>query len=227
MKPISFSKWIREDFGKVLFAPDRKDVPKPAEPNTKDEQQAWEAFKKHYIGGKDGDLVRALPDILAAKRKGLYREFLEVPSTYKYAYRLMSDMTSELMSTAAGVVPDLSVSKGQKRGGVYKPKPSSPVSSWTVEPAVVSRLLQDFGSLYRRNQNSYHILLVAQIAQNRDGFIINPDKYDDVPAMAGQFSYQREIISVKPIKLERVIYCDKDEFNKNDKQIIDWLLGQI
>lgn len=227
MKPPSFSKWIRENFGKVLFAPDRKDIAPPAEPNTRDEQEAWEAFKKHYIGGKDGDLVRALPDILAAKRKGLYREFLEVPSTYKYAYRLMSDMTVPLMQSALNIRVNPSDRKGIVSGGKYVPRANTPVSSWTVEASVVPRLLQDFGSLYRKNAASYHVMLVAQIASNKDGFIINPDKYDDVPDMAGQFSYQREIISVKDIKLQRVIYCDKDEFNKNDKQIVDWLLRQI
>ena len=225
MKPASFSKWVREDFGKVLFAPDRRDVPAPAEPNTSDEQAAWEAFKQHYIGGKDGNLIRALPDILAAKRQGQHREFLEVPSKYKYAYRLMSDMTVESMSAALGVRVNPTQRQGQVRGGTYTTK--RVVSSWTVEPGVMPRLLQDFGALYRKNAASYHIVLIAPIASNKDGFIVNPDKYDDVPAMAGQFSYQKEIISVKPIKLERVIFCDKNEFNKNDKQIIDWLLGEI
>lgn len=225
MKPASFSKWLGEDFGKVLFAPDRKDIPKPAEPNTSEEQAAWEAFKKHYIGGKDGDLIRALPDILAAKRQGKYREFLEVPSNYKYAFRLMSDMTVESCSAMLGVKINPAQRQGQVRGGTYTT--NRVVSSWTVEPGVMPRLLQDFGALYRKNKESYHVVLIAPLSSNRDGFIVNPDKYDDVPAMAGQFSYQKEIISVKPIKLERVIFCDKNEFNKNDKQIIDWLLGEI
>ena len=225
MKPASFSKWLGEDFGKVLFAPDRKDIPKPAEPNTSEEQAAWEAFKKHYIGGKDGDLIRALPDILAAKRQGKYREFLEVPSNYKYAFRLMSDMTVESCSAALGVKINPAQRQGQVRGGTYTTNRT--VSSWTVEPGVMPRLLQDFGALYRKNKESYHVVLIAPISSNKDGFIVNPDKYDDVPAMAEQFSYQKEIISVKPIKLERVIFCDKNEFNKNDKQIIDWLLGEI
>ena len=92
-----------EDFGKVLFAPDRTDTPKPTEKNTSREQETWEAFKKHYIGGRDADLKKALPALLDAKRKGLYKEFLDVPSNYKYAYRLMADMTVDIAKKALGV----------------------------------------------------------------------------------------------------------------------------
>lgn len=219
-----FLKFVKEDYGKVIFAPDRLDSPKPAEANTSDENAAWEAFQKHYIGGKDTELVRNLPKILAAKRRGEHREFLQVPSEYKYAYRLMADLPLTVLNGTFKIpINKRSGPRGVARGGVYT-NDRNIVSSWTVDLAVLPKLIDDFGSLYRRNPDSYHVLVVAEIDKNRDAFIINPDKYHDVPKMAGQFSYQREIISVKPVKLLKTVFCDKDEFRGDDRTIVQWLM---
>jgi hypothetical protein len=222
----SFHRWLSEDFGKVLFAPNRKDVAQPPEKNTPEEDAAWEAFQKHYIGGKDADLVRNLPKILAAMKRGEHKEFLEVPKKYKFAYRLMADLPISVMRNTFGITIDAKSGKrGVVRGGTYTNERNI-VSSWTVDTAVMPALLKDFGSLYRRNKDSFHVLMVCDISRQRDSFIINPDKYHDVPQMAGQFSYQKEIISHKPIKVLKTVFCDKDEFGGSDSQILDWLISQ-
>ena len=222
-----FSQWLQEDFGKVMFAPSRGDVPQPPEPNTRAEEEAWQSFQKHYIGGKDADLVRNLPKILAAKKRGEHKEFLEVPSKYRYAYRLMADLPISVLKGTFGIAIDSKSGKrGITRGGTYT-NSRNVVSSWTVDTAVLPKLLEDFGSLYRKNKDSYHVLMVAEVGRNRDAFIINPDKYESIPQMAGQFSYQRDIISVKPVKVLKTIFCDKDEFRGSDSTIIQWLMQQV
>lgn len=225
MKP--FTQWLDEDYGKVLFAPDRTDVPSPPEPNTPPEDGAWEAFRSHYLGGRDGNLLANLPALLAAKQQKKYRDFLDVPSRYKFAYRLMADIPMEYMKSNFKFAPKTIAEhkRGILSGGVYDAALRR-ISSWTVDVSVLPKLVKDFGSLYRKHAHSYHILLIAKIANNPDAFLINPDMYRIAPDMAAQFSYQKEIISYAPVRVSKTVYCDKDEFNGNDTTIIEWLIKQ-
>jgi len=123
---------------------------------------------------------------------------------------------------------DTSMSRGTIRGGTYTAhRNASDVSSWTVDASVITRLVDDFGQLYRKNPKSYHVLLVATTKKNPDGFLINPDEYEYAPTFAGQFSYQKEILSTGPIALEYTVYCDKDELGGDDRKIVSWLLSRI
>lgn len=223
----TFTRWLSEKYGNVLFAPQRKDTPRPAEPNTPPEDEAWEAFRAHYLGGRDAELIDNLPDILAAKRQNRYRDFLDVPMRYQFAYRLMADMPMDYMKTTFKFAPK--TPQEQKRGivsgGTYDAA-TRRISSWTVDVSVLPKLVEDFGALYRKQPQSYHILLVAKLADNRNAFLINPDKYQMAPDMAAQFSYQKEIISYAPVRVWKTVYCDKDEFNGNDAAIIKWLIEQ-
>jgi hypothetical protein len=220
-----FRGWLREDYGKVLFAPERRDVPQPPERNTADENAAWEAFQRHYFGGRDAALVKELPKLLRAQAAGKHAEILRVPKRYKYAYRMMSDLPVDLMKSNFNI--SVSGRRGIVRGGTYTNKRNI-VSSWTVDLAALPKLLEDFGGkMYRRNKDSYHILVVADLERSRNSFFMNPDKYSDTPRLAGQFSYQREIISHKPVKMLKTVFCDKDEFGGNDRVITEWLMGEV
>lgn len=224
----TFTQWLRENYGEVLFGPERLDVPQPAEPNTPSEDQAWNAFHTHYLGGRDSNLVANLPQIIAAKRQGKYRDFLDVPEHYKFAYRLMADVPVELMKTGFGFDANDSAKavSGVLSGGTYESSLNR-ISSWTVDVAVLPKIVKDFGKLYRKHAHSYHVLLLAKLENNRDSFLINPDKYKVAPELAGQFSYQKEIISYAPVELWKIIYCDKNAFNGTDITIVNWLVSQI
>jgi len=203
----TFLQFIEEDYGKVLFAPERRDVPQPAEDNTKDEEEAWEAFQKHYFGGRDAALVKELPKLLAAQKEGKHADILRVPKLYKYAYRLMSDLPVDIMKSNFNI--SVEGNRGIIRGGTYT-NTRNIVSSWTVDLAALPKLVEDFGGkMYRRNKDSYHILVVADLERSRDSFFMNPDKYADTPRLAGQFSYQREIISHKPVKMLKTVFATR------------------
>lgn len=224
---LSFATWLRENYGNVIFAPDRLDVSQPPEPNTPEEDEAWKAFRQHYLGGRDGSLIANLPQILVAKAQGKYKEFLDVPDNYKFAYRLMADVPASTLVSAFGFNPktQADVVNGVINGGTYSSSLSR-VSSWTVDVAALPQLVKDFGGLYRKHEHSYHLLLHAKLDENHDAFLINPDKYQMAPELAGQFSYQKEIISFAPVTLWKTIYCDKNAFAGNDDTIVEWLISQ-
>lgn len=222
-----FLPWLHENYGEVLFAPNRLDVAQPPEPNTPSEEEAWKAFRAHYMGGRDANLIANLPEILIAKAKGKYQDFLNVPSHYTFAYRLMADVPVETLSSVFGfsIAAGHNPVNGILPRGIYESSINR-VSSWTVELAALPQLVKDFRGLYRKHAHSYHLLLHAKLEENPNAFLINPDKYQVAPELAGQFSYQKEIISYAPVLLWKTIYCDKDAFNGNDDIIIEWLISQ-
>lgn len=221
----SLKRWLKEDYGNILFAPERTDAVQPPEKNTKDEEDAWEAFQKHYFGGRDAALVKELPKLIAAQKAGKHADILRVPKSYKYAYRLMSDLPVDIMKSNFNI--SVSGNRGIVRGGTYT-NIRNVVSSWTVDLAALPKLVEDFGgNMYRRNKESYHILAIADLERSRNSFFMNPDKYTNIPRLAGQFSYQREIISYKPVKMLKTIFCNKDEFGGDDRIITQWLMDQV
>lgn len=221
----SLRGWLKEDFGAVLFAPQRRDVRNPPEPNTPDEERVFDAFQKHYFGGRDTALVKELPRLLKAMNSGKHSEFLRVPKQYKYAYRLMADLPAATLKSVFNI--PVSGDRGIARGGTYT-NTRNVLSSWTVDYAVLPKIVDDFGGkLYRKNADSYHVLVIADLDRSRNAFIMNPDKYYDIPSMAGQFSYQREIISHKPVKLLKTIFCNKNQFGGDDRMIVQWLMDGV
>ena len=222
MKP-RVNKNDKPDYGKVIFAPDRKDVPKPPEPNTPEEKLAWDAFQKHYFGGKDTDLNRLVDKIVNARDLGWYTDFLKVPSKYKLGYRIINDTPAHVIKN---MIPgfDSKKLKGWVGGGNYKPHKLR-INSWTVSKSIFFKLLKDFGGkFYRNNEEAYHVLFVVSVGKNKNNFFMNPDKYTKTPKLAGKFSYQKEIISIDSFSLVGASYCRTDEFNGNDTEILKYLL---
>ena len=211
---------IKEDYGAVLFEPQRRTSKKAPEKNTKDEEELWNALQQHYFGGRDAALAKELPTLLASKKK--HDDVLSVPSKHEYAYRLLSDMTAnDLMKLFRVKVG--ATGKGTTSGGTYTNKKYG-VSSWTVDLGIMPALLKDFGgTMYDRNTDAYHVMLVSKLGNNRDAFIMNPNAYHEIPTMAGQFSYQQEIISIDSVKIYKAVYCNKKEFGGDPVVILDWL----
>lgn len=213
------------DYGKTIFAPHRLGEPPPHEPNTPEEEAAWAAFQKHYFGGKDDSLNALVDDVLAARDSGWYGEYLTVPGKYRRAFRVINDIPA---AVAKGLVPSFpqdGKAWGWAAGGVYKPHKGR-VNSWTVSTSIFKKLLKDFGgAFYRRNPGAYHLVLVVNLDAHRKRFFMNPDSYHISPKLAGEFSYQQEIISVDNIPLVGAAYCRHDEFGGDDSKILQKLLS--
>jgi hypothetical protein len=213
------------DYGQIIFAPNRKDAPKPPERDTPEEAAAWAAFQKHYFGGKDEQLNRLVDQVIAARDSGWYSDYLEVPRKYRRAYRIINDIPA---AAARKLVPSFPLDgrvSGWASGGVYKPHRGR-VNSWTVDTAIMKKLLADFGgAFYRRNSGAYHMIFVADLNTKRKDFFMNPDVYTVTPRLAGEFSYQREIISVDSLGVMGVAFCRHDQFGGDDSKILQKLVG--
>ena len=214
------------DYGQIIFAPKRNDVAPPPERDTPEERKAWDAFQKHYFGGKDERLNTVVDEILAARDSGWYSGYLNVPPKYKRAYRVINDIPAEVAKKLIPAFPQDGRASGWISGGQYRPLRGR-VNSWTVSTAIFSRLLRDFGgAFYARNPGAYHLILVCDLTQNRKRFFMNPDMaYPTTPKLAGQFSYQREIISVDNIPIMGTAYCRHDEFGGDDDKILRKLVS--
>ena len=212
------------DYGQIIFAPNRKDAPKPPERDTPEEAAAWAAFQKHYFGGKDEQLNRLVDQVVAARDSGWYTDYLEVPRKYRRAYRIINDIPA---AAARKLVPSFPLDgrvSGWASGGVYKPHRGR-VNSWTVDTAIMKKLLADFGgAFYRRNPGAYHMIFVADLNTKRKDFFMNPDVYTVTPRLAGEFSYQREIISVDSLSVMGVAFCRHDQFGGDDSKILQKLV---
>jgi len=208
------------DYGQFIFAPNRKDTPKPPERDTPEEKAAWAAFQKHYCGGKDTYLNRLGYQVVAARDCGWHCDYLAVPKQYRRAYRIINDIPAAAARALVPSFPTDGRASGWASGGTYKPHKSR-VNSWTVDTGILKKLLADFGGeFYRNNTGAYHIIFVADLNLRRNSFIMNPDVYTHTPRLAGEFSYQREIISVDSLPVVGVAYCRHDEFGGDDKRIL-------
>lgn len=216
------------DYGTIIFAPKRNDVTPPPERDTPQEEAAWEAFQKHYFGGKDEDLNRVVDEILAARDSGWYGGYLNVPTKYKRAYRVINDIPAAVAKKLIPSFPQDGRASGWASGGTYKPLRGR-VNSWTVSTQIFRRLLRDFGGeFYARNPGAYHIVLVCDLNNHRKRFFMNPDRaYPTTPTLAGQFSYQREIISVDSVNMMGAAFCRHDEFGGDDEKILQKLIGLV
>lgn len=167
--------------GQYLFAPERKDTPKPKEPNTDLENEIQKALSDHYNGG--GEASRTEAGVMALfdmKERGLYLNLLEPPSGL--AYRFMKNVSPEkaILNFLPGLTVAEITSSPNKAfyvpdvGIVKKPNASSTVlrggehlSSWTIEPT-----WNTFSSFLTTIRGLVSIVLVADIQSN--DFVMNP-----------------------------------------------------
>lgn len=214
------------DYGQIIFAPHRTDAPKPPERNTPEEAAAWDAFQKHYFGGKDDRLNALVDEVLTARDSGWYTDYLTVPKKYTRAYRIINDIPAAVAKKLIPSFPQDGTEWGWVGGGRYSPHKGR-INSWTVDTGIMPRLLRDFGgAFYRRNPGAYHMIFVCDLNQNRGGFFMNPDTaYENTPRLAGVFSYQREIISVDSLPLKGAAFCRHDEFGGDDAAILKKLIA--
>ena len=64
------------------------------------------------------------------------------------------------------------------------------------------------------------MVLVCNLSSIRDQFFMNPDVYHDTPHLAGEFSYQKEIISVDGFPLVGAAFVRHDGYGGDDKKIL-------
>jgi hypothetical protein len=224
-------------FGQYLFAPSRNDIPDEAshEQNTPPEVQVRKALQNH-IGGNDtsqiGKWFNTLYDLV---QQGKYTKLLKVPSSFKYAYRLITVDDTTLMSMLPRI-KDISqlhnIEKDKVHvqvGGIYNHKSetsNSPVSSWTVEHNAIADMIDGEFSFGMKQMNkskyNYTVLFVAPVQGNK--FLINPspEYYAAIDTM--WFADEQEILGYGPIKLSKILYkLVHVPDQENDAESSPWL----
>jgi len=210
-------------FGKYVFADQREDVPN--EPNTPEEDSLADALDKHFHG-RPQELQGWIDELIKDKKD--YPSVLEPPARSKRAYRTMTVPTKVLEDVIGHSLSpeDFDGEVHFTSGGVQKPIGGRSFYSWTLEPDIFYGLRKDWGSLFStdwiKNKvggKGFVVFISADIDDNT--FLLNPDKIEKA-GLAGQFSYQREVLSVGPVNLADVayFYFDSDSDTTSEPQMI-------
>lgn len=210
-----------DPLGEYVFAELRDDVPQPAEPDTPVEKDLAQAYNKHYHG-RPGELQAWIDEIL--KLQPDYPEFFAVPPEFTHAYRTITVPESVMAQVLGREITDedrsgiVRIAIGGMQPGSFKGKN---FFSWTIDPNIFFGLKKDWGSLFKTDwirskvgTAGFVAFLRAPIAENT--FFNNPIKMSKT-GLAGQFDYQREVISVDEVVLDRITYFYFDE-NTDDSE---------
>lgn len=152
-------------------------------------------------------------------------DLLEVPSTYRYAYRLMAHLPVEYLH--AHGIPNPNV-MGFVKGGTYHSK-FPHVGCWTIDKEVFA---EDTDSIVDhlalkpepgKASGLYGAVLACSLRSQRNKFLFNPDTLPKA-VRATRFSYQREVVSVADVNLVGLAYFAMEE---DSEEIRDTLLGAL
>lgn len=220
-----------DPLGEYVFASLRDDVPTPKEPDTAVEKDLAQAYNKHYHG-RPAELQAWIDEILSLQTD--YPEFFEVPARYTHAYRTITVPESVMAQVLGREITDedrdgnIHVESGGTQPGSFKGKN---FFSWTVEPDIFFGLKKDWGSLFKTDwirskvgASGFVAFLRAPVAGNT--FFNNPIKMSKT-GLAGQFDYQREVISVNEVALDRIVYFyfDENTDDSEEAQMIQQAVG--
>jgi hypothetical protein len=210
-------------YGEYLFGELRQDV---HEPDTPEEAALINALRSHYKGSGDDRSEPALSGAVAvalrkAHQDGLYPEWLQVPEKYRYAYRLMDNISERGLDklTEDADDEDDHYNVLVTKGGTYKPHKGK-VTSWTVSKEAITKMIEDWR--YRLSaeypEDDEHIAVaVADLNNVRDSFMLNPDRIAEI-GLASDFTYQHEVLGWGSFPMDKLAWG----VLSND----DWFMGR-
>lgn len=200
-------------FGNELFGQELGRPNKNPEPNTPKEEDLKKDLKWHYNGSMD-ELNQWIPQLVQLRNQGKYKNVLQVPAKYKYAYRAMSDIK---IDTLANMLPgedgEALYETSLVPGKVYSSDGANYIddggnfkqhSSWTVDFDVIKAIHKDWGAIGWGDD--FFVVLRAPVKSNN--FIMNPDV---TKFLSGKYDYQREVISVGNITCDKIWYVSQEK----------------
>lgn len=204
--------WEQEKpFGDYLFG-DHRDLPSATDPeyNTPEEEDLQNAFYDHYRGDTK-ELSPWVNQLAGLRDQGLYTDILSPPPSVRYAYRMMHNISREVLTKMLGHEPNVD-NVGElyeESGATFQPSTSRSGKShysWTINPSKFESILKDWGgfSTLRADGDDeleFLVFLRAPIAGNN--FLMNPEEAE---YLARNYAYQEEVISVGPIECDRIWY---------------------
>jgi len=196
-------------FGSYAFAPTRKDIPSPKEPNTPEEEEAREAIVQYIVNNDKGPLNAKALELLKLHQQGYYQKVLD-PGKYKQVFRFIRMNRNEFASLVGQDVKSLRT-YGVLPGGVLKPHDGQ-ISGWTVSVKLFTK--EGFDGY---GDGDVAALFVAPVAGNK--FLGNPGV---LARSVGEPMYANEMetIAVGPVNYEKCSYALLSE----DEEFDDGLL---
>ncbi len=201
---VASIKQAHDEYGEVLFGDERG----LDEPNTKKEIARVNKLRDWFAGNL-ASLKKPEVEIYQDFRKlGLYSDVLDPPSYAKNAYRFTTLSMGKIKTMIRKKIDQITAESGDQID-VYEIKPARLDTlgrkgrSWTNDANAFSEILEDWGFLYSgwgdpKNADDALVFFIADLQQNKDSFLFNPDELEDISAY---YAYQKEEIQISPVKL--------------------------
>ena len=208
----SYAKFQGENplYGKYLFAPKRKDVPK--EPNTPEEEELYHAFGK-FIQANDAERLESkIPQIMTVMANHDYQPIMD--PGHITVYRGISYLRKTLEELKQGSQFTLHTdSEGNKyyhviKSGILNPFTGrgSRLQSWSAKPKAAAKFAYDARKSLVRCPTVF-------VANTEDGmFFGNPKTLTKTVYPAHSSEY--ETISIGPVPFTELVYYEQNPDNK-------------
>lgn len=180
------------EFGRYLFAPSRKDTPRPKEENTYSEDAFETALKSWFEFNNENPLVKLLPSITDVMRKNLYQPLLN-PGGIE-VYRGMKILEQQFRKE----FPEVTIPPNEwtefNTTHILKPYRERRLQSWSSSEKIAS----DFLGLKTDNALTwYSILFTARTDAPGNFFFGKPGQL--AKAASPDYTREQEVISVGPV----------------------------
>jgi hypothetical protein len=202
--------------GQYLMPRDRTDpaYDRVEERDTPLEDEFVRALGDHYRRNNSNNLVKVWTKIWKVAQSGLYSKWLQPPAG-STVYRAIGGLTPDAAAKVTGLtVQDILEEPGVAHRVVGSPptlRPSSKVSSWTLEPTVEN--VQEFGTS-AAEPGQCAVLFAAKCEPGGAGggqFLMNPNSFTSDFHLAEQYREESEVIAYGPIEIEELSYIYYDE----------------
>ena len=202
------------EFGQYAFAPTRKELPSPKEPNTREEEEAKEAIEDYLVSNRKGDLDQQALKLYQLAQQGYYKKVLS-PDEYSEAYRIL-ETSAETLASILGV-KDLGV-EGVTGPGVLRPHEGN-ISGWTVNPKFLIKNMPNYGKGYMI------AVFAADIGSNK--FFGNPGNMASAVDVA-EMDVEKETIAIGPVNYTKCSYAKlTTEIQSSSSQRNQFLLNVL
>ncbi len=178
------------------------------------QEELKEIIRNHYEGNKHlpYELALAILNDISEYEDTSMFYFFSVPSSYRWAYRILANVSKQDMKELIGEVP-------KKKGMKYIDKLTNEVSSWTVDrESFHSGMIGIDGIGKYPMEGRYTIMLETRVGKS---FIFNPNKLPEEVG-ASSFEYEYEIVAIGNLEDVSVSYV-KNKKNDSYEYILEKL----
>lgn len=189
--------WGQPEWGKFLFAPQRKGEV-PNEPNEREEEIAYLEIED-YIHNNQAMSPKTVANFKKAIRDGSYKKILHEPDV-EHVYRGIKITRAGLEKLLMGEIPSEKGSAIINRT-IWGRGDVEGASSWSIS----TRIAANFAGFHKKpgTTDYYSVVFVAKVKENPNNFMSCPDGIYRLPTFE-TFVGENEVIALGPIKVYKI-----------------------